>query len=381
MLDYDVAIVGGGPAGSSCARALTGAGLKVVVVDKSSFPRDKVCAGWITPQVIEELQLDVLRYRQNAVFQPMTGFVTALGRNPGVAISYDHAVSYGIRRCEFDDFLLRRSGATLRLGEPVRSLRRGGGQWVINDSIRAPMVIGAGGHFCPVARFLGASVGGTEIAVTAQEIEFEAPEVNETGDAGEARAGQSGVSAMMPELYFCDDLKGYGWCLRKGRFFNVGFGREDAHGLANRMKEFWIWLLARGKVPSTVHPRFHGHAYLTRIHSPRVILGDGLLLVGDAAGLAYPESGEGIRPAIESGLMAAQVVKSAGGQYSPRRIGEYRTLLQNRFGASSSPPALKVPNKARTVVARSLLRMPWFVRHVVLNRSFLHTQQSALLIP
>jgi flavin-dependent dehydrogenase len=378
MRDYDVAIVGGGPAGSTCARALTQAGHNVVVVDKSHFPRDKVCAGWITPQVIEALQLDVLGYRQNAVFQPMTGFVTAIGRNPGVRITYNRAVSYGIRRCEFDDFLLRRSRATLELGAPVRSLRRHAGRWVINDSIRAPMLIGAGGHFCPVAQFLGASVGGTEIAVGAQEIEFEAPDAS---DAGEKRADKCTVSPTIPELYFCDDLKGYGWCLRKGRFINVGLGREDPHGLAKRMKDFWIWLVARGKVPSTMHPRFHGHAYLTRIHSPRAIVGNGMLLVGDAAGLAYPESGEGIRPAIESGLMAARIVRSAEGEYSLRRIGEYPALLQKRFGVNWRRPTLNVPSSARTTLARSLLRIPWFVRHVVLNRSFLHMQQKALLLP
>ena len=49
----DVLIVGGGPAGSSCARQLRRAGLDVLILDKSEFPRDKVCAGWITPQVVE----------------------------------------------------------------------------------------------------------------------------------------------------------------------------------------------------------------------------------------------------------------------------------------------------------------------------------------
>ncbi|MGD8673637.1 MAG: FAD-dependent oxidoreductase, partial [Thiogranum sp.] len=65
----DVLIVGGGPAGSSCAWALREAGLDVVVMDKAQFPRDKVCAGWITPAVIEELELDIEDYRQQHVFQ------------------------------------------------------------------------------------------------------------------------------------------------------------------------------------------------------------------------------------------------------------------------------------------------------------------------
>ena len=52
----DVVIVGGGPAGSACAWRLRQAGLEVVVIDKAIFPRDKVCAGWITPQVLDDLR-------------------------------------------------------------------------------------------------------------------------------------------------------------------------------------------------------------------------------------------------------------------------------------------------------------------------------------
>src|SRR5690606_26023348 len=54
----DVLVVGGGPGGSSCARALVRAGLDVVVLDRRRFPRDKVCAGWITPPVLATLEID-----------------------------------------------------------------------------------------------------------------------------------------------------------------------------------------------------------------------------------------------------------------------------------------------------------------------------------
>jgi len=53
VLNYDVLIVGAGPAGASCAWRLKRAGLSVALVDKSRFPRDKVCAGWITPAVVD----------------------------------------------------------------------------------------------------------------------------------------------------------------------------------------------------------------------------------------------------------------------------------------------------------------------------------------
>ena len=59
METCDVLIVGGGPAGSSCAWGLRYAGLDVLVVDRKAFPRDKVCAGWITPQVVQSLTIDL----------------------------------------------------------------------------------------------------------------------------------------------------------------------------------------------------------------------------------------------------------------------------------------------------------------------------------
>ena len=74
----DVLVVGGGPAGSSCARRLGEAGLDVVVMDRARFPRDKVCAGWITPQVIDALHLDCDDYRDGRTLQPITGFRTGL---------------------------------------------------------------------------------------------------------------------------------------------------------------------------------------------------------------------------------------------------------------------------------------------------------------
>ena len=71
MENCDALIVGGGPAGSTCARKLRQAGLDVTVLDSSSFPRDKVCAGWITTQVVDDLGLDVDEYRVGRTFQPI----------------------------------------------------------------------------------------------------------------------------------------------------------------------------------------------------------------------------------------------------------------------------------------------------------------------
>jgi len=136
MLSTDVVIAGGGPAGSTCAWMLRQAGLDVVVVDKASFPRDKICAGWITPQVLDDLQLDADGYRAGRTFQPITGFrVGVIEGADAVDTRYDRPVSFGIRRCEFDDYLLRRSGARVMSGTPVATIRRDRGRWIVNEAV------------------------------------------------------------------------------------------------------------------------------------------------------------------------------------------------------------------------------------------------------
>jgi menaquinone-9 beta-reductase len=368
MESCDALIVGGGPAGSSCAWQLRRRGMDVIVMDKANFPRDKVCAGWITPEVAEVLQLDTVDYARQHVLQPITAFRTGLIDGKEVETRYPDTVSYGIRRRELDDYLLQRSGARLRQGEPMNSLQRDGQQWIVNGAISSPLVIGAGGHFCPVARFMGAKLGADEPAIAAKEIEFEMDGLQRL---------ECQVRGDTPELYFCRDFKGYGWCFRKGDYLNIGLGREDNHLLTEHLNQFCDFLKQRGRIPLDIPDRFHGHAYLLHGHSVRKQIGDGMLLVGDAAGLAYPQSGEGIRPAVESGLMAAATIMEAKGDYRRQQLLPYTGRLVARFG-EAAPSVSAGPAFLRNLLAGRLLYNKWFTRHVVLDRWFLHTHQEAL---
>jgi flavin-dependent dehydrogenase len=369
----DVAIAGGGPAGSACAWKLREAGLDVVVVDKAIFPRDKVCAGWITPQVIEDLKIDPDDYRQGRTFQPITAFrVGLIGVDDALDVTYDRPVSFGIRRCEFDQYLLRRSGARLVLGTPVVSIRRAGAEWVVNETIRTPMLVGAGGHFCPVARMLNHTTDRGPL-IAAQEVEV----MIDSRDAPSFR-----VVAEKPELYFCRDFSGYGWCFRKDGHVNIGFGRLDPRALPEARAEFVDFLEARHTIPADASWRWRGHAYLLSGAPCRQTIGDAVMLAGDAAGLAYPQSGEGIRPAIESGLLAASRIVSANGCYTADRLESYENHLQRRFGVSPVARLLTraVPGGVAAALALRLLDQPWFVRHMVLDRWFLHAQEPALTL-
>lgn len=366
METVSVLIVGGGPAGSACGHKLVQSGRDVVILDRARFPRHKVCAGWITPPIIEELQLDLTDYQATRVLQPITRFVTGLIGGFEHETAYSETVSYGIRRCEFDDYLLHQSGARLALGEPLKSLRRDGTDWIVNEQFRTPLVIGAAGHFCPVARQFRPADGpdvDTRPVVMAQEVEFLM-----TAE----QIARCSIQPDRPELFFCPDLKGYGWVFRKGDWLNVGLGREAEEHLSAQTAAFVDWLRTRGKIEFELPARFQGHAYRLRTRLPDPLTEPGILLVGDALGLADRQSGEGIRPAIESGLLCATSIVASGSD--PRQIAAtYHRRLTETFGAGSPPgPRSGFTRTLREFAARQLMRSRWFTRRVLLDRWFLH---------
>jgi len=371
MTRADAIVVGGGPAGSTLAGFLRAAGLDVVVLDRATFPRDKVCAGWITPGVVDAVRLDLEDYGRGRVLQPITRFRTGILGRPAREIEYGRPVSYGILRCEFDDYLLRRSGARVMGGRAVTAIERRGGTWVVNGEVSAPLLVGAGGHFCPVARHLGARREGDPVVV-AQEIEFRLRPEQERAAA---------VRGDTPELYFCADLKGYGWCFRKEDRLNVGLGRLDTRGLAAHAAAFRDFLIAEGRVPADLSSRWKGHAYLLYEAARPRLLDEGVLLVGDAAGLAYPASGEGIRPAVESALLAADVIVRSGGRYGREDLAPYAAALRARLGEGRIGPALPAPAGLVAAAGRQLFRSRWLTRRLVLDRWFLHADQPSLAVP
>lgn len=367
---YDLIIVGAGPAGSTLAHRLQATGKRILIIDKQSFPRDKTCAGWVTPAVMESLGIDREAYRQGRTFQPIQRFrIGMMGQAP-VENDHGEVVSYGIRRCEFDAYLLDRVTAPKMLSTPVKTIERRGGNWQINGTWEAPLVVGAGGHFCPVARLLGEGPGSHETIVAAKEVEFEmTPEQAETCQA----------RGDTPELWFCRDLKGYAWVFRKGNYLNIGLGREDNHRLTEHLEEFVQDMEDSRRIPADLPSRFKGHAYLLYAHAERPLVDDGILLIGDSAGLAYTQSGEGIRPAIESALLAADVIREAP-DYSASSLQLYGDAIAERFGtrATELEQGFQMPDWIKTPLAGALMRSHWFTRKVVTEKWFLHQEVPPL---
>jgi geranylgeranyl reductase family protein len=365
VIDVDAVIVGGGPAGSTCAHFLRRAGWNVAVLDRQRFPRDKVCAGWLTPEVFSLLELAPGDYRRTGlILQEIRGFHTGVLGRSLVETSYPDVVSYAIRRYEFDHYLLKRAAVEVFENTPVVRLQRDRDRWLINDSFAARVLIGAGGHFCPVARHL--------------QPEERRPPVVVAKEAEVRLCDDDGPVIDTPQLFFCHDLEGYAWCVRKGDHVNIGIGRRLQSEFGRHVDDFARFLEQRRIFPRARSVVWKGHAYLASGSGARPLVADGVMLVGDAAGLAYPESGEGIRPAIASGRLAAETLIAAQGLTRREVLAPYEAAIRQQHPAVHAAGTTGLMYEAKVALGRMLLGSRTFTRHVVMDRWFLRRSGGAM---
>ena len=188
------------------------------------------------------------------------------------------------------------------------------------------------------------------------------------------------IKEEVPELFFTPDLMGYGWVFRKGDYLNIGLGREDKSKLSSHVKSFCDYLTEQGKIPDDITAKYNGHAYLLYNHAVRDMVADNVLLIGDSAGLAYPQSGEGIRPAVESAILAAEVIRQCDSDYSIAKLSMYKEKMEQRFGERQPAPDTmeRLPIFIKRLFASQLMKTQWFTRKVVTDKWFLQSHQTPL---
>lgn len=322
METYDAIIVGGGPAGSSCASVLTKSGLNTLLIDRAKFPRVKLCAGWLSHAVWETLGISPKEYTRG-LWEWNNVRIHFRGRKYNI-----RSHGYFVRRFEFDDFLLRRSNVRTIEDYNVSKIEKDNeGYWIIDSQFRAKYLIGAGGTHCPVARSLFPKPDNLQCGTQEREFEGSLEEIEA------CRAGKDGE----PEILLHDDMKGYSWNVPKGRWLNVGTGTKIAREVVP------AWAKARaffegngtGTIPFSSRPlldKMKGHGYIS-FSSNRIkeCQADNAFLIGDALGLAQPMTGEGILPAVLSGKLCGTAIAEGLPEMYKERLRTNRIISDYRI--------------------------------------------------
>ncbi|HEY1308600.1 MAG TPA: geranylgeranyl reductase family protein [Vicinamibacterales bacterium] len=287
----DVLIVGAGPAGSFLAYLLARAGYTVTIIDKATFPRDKVCGGGLSHKSIELLPFDIspiVRRRVAGAFltyQNRDTTVKDLGERGGAAVI----------RSEFDHFLLEKAisaGARFIGGTSFVSLKKTGDTVAVTTSrgvFGARYLVGADGVFSAVRK----CVFGRDVVTYMPAVEAL---VTVTPDKADRIANRVVFDfGGMP--------RGYGWIFPKHDHLNVGvFSIYRTQSIKADLARF----MARYDIlDSPVDVRHLGFSIPVK-NRRGAFERDRVLLLGDAAGFAESFYGEGIYFALESALVAAE---------------------------------------------------------------------------
>lgn len=311
---YDTIIVGGGPAGSACAHRLVRAGASVAVVDRARFPRLKLCAGWLTPEAVADLELDVVAYPHR--FNTFDRIVVHVKGVPLNLATPQHS----IRREEFDAYLLERSGVQV-IEHNVKSIEFVDQRYVIDGAYTCDYLVGAGGTRCPVYRAFFREANPRAKLLQAATLEHEFPY-----EWDDPRC----------HLWFFDrGLPGYSWYVPKANgYLNCGIGgmagklKARGEDIKTHWQHFWR-MLERKAFVTGFQPAPKGYSYFLRGDVDVVRIGNAFV-AGDAAGLATRDMCEGIGPAIRSGHRAAAAI-AHGAQYRLDDLGAHS--LASRLAA------------------------------------------------
>jgi geranylgeranyl reductase family protein len=284
---FDVAVVGAGPAGSTAAHRLASAGAKVLLVDRAAFPRDKPCGGGVTLRAARLLPFSL----EPVVEDRIERIEVRLGYRRRFARTMREPVALMTQRRRLDHFLFEqaaRAGADARDGVTVRDIRDDG-LTVDGQEISARIVLGADGCNGVAARSLGLASD----VVHGVALEANLPY---GGAVSRDRFGRTMVLeiAVVPG--------GYAWVFPKADHVNVGVGGNETEG--PRLRAHLRRLCQQHGIDPDALADTRG--YRLPMRRPGSLLARGTAaVIGDAAGLVDPFSGDGIYEAFLSAQLAA----------------------------------------------------------------------------
>jgi len=294
---YDVAIIGAGPAGCSAGIMLAKNGAKVLLLDKSEFPREKPCGGLLTEKTYSIISKTLgLKGLDDVILQKSDSFEIYDGKrfiNSACTSSYTYYVS----RKSFDNFLLegaRQAGCVVLTGASISNIE--------TNCVRVGMghykfeyLVGADGVNSMVRRHCGILMPKDNIAVGLQvDVPLNKMRPNLEWD--------------LPRIYFGYVKYGWGWAFPKGNYVSLGLAGLFPKGANIKQAfDFFLTELSCQEAAKESQIRSAQIPYGSYLSSPGK---NNVLLIGDAAGFVDPVTGEGIYNAILSGAIAADVLSN-----------------------------------------------------------------------
>ena len=377
--NFDVAIIGAGPAGSATAIGLARLGYEVALIDKQCFPREKLCGDFVNP--INRAIFRNLGVEERVLAEPhspVTGFriTTFSGREAEAGFSWlehESEAGLGLRRAHLDHALLQRAealGVTVRQGVRIEELTHAADGWRMTtggeDRWHARLLIGADGRHSWVARQLGI-YGRAMTAGRAVGFQCRLRLRSRIGDKIEIHmfpGGYAGVVALG------DGTATLGMAVDKRRLD----GKPDAEFLIAKV-------LAQNPHLKVILERSDTVTEFRSVYPvyfpARRAVADGALLVGDAARVSEPVTGEGIYFAMRSGLLAAENIDLAfqRGDLGAASLAGYERACRCAF---RSRMALNV--LLRFAVYRPALIEP-IIRLSATHQRLLHSLVDAVCMP
>jgi geranylgeranyl reductase family protein len=320
---FDVIVVGGGPAGSLTAYRLARAGVRVLVIDADRFPREKPCGGGIQRRASRKIPLEWTA----AVREELQEVSFSFGLGGGFTRRHAGTLVTSVLRAEFDGLLLSQaeaSGAVIwqdcRAFEVVASDERDPCLCVKSSKgeVRGWFVVAADGANSRIARQLNPRTAYYWQVALYSEVPTE-------------HIQPESITHSRMRIDWGTLPSGYGWIFPKGDSVNVGVGGPASIGRSLRpyLHRFLETerLVRAGALPNL---RFRGHQLPTLTSRTRLSHSN-LLLVGDAAGLVEPLTGEGISNACHSAEIASDfILEVLSGAVS--RLGSYDERIRREIG-------------------------------------------------
>jgi flavin-dependent dehydrogenase len=302
MTSYDVVVVGGGPSGATTATVTAQAGLSTLVLERTEFPRDKVCGDCLNPGVWSVLEKIGAAETVGALPSIRLGwvkFTNIAGRQIRFKFPEAGPGERGIRRKHFDEALINhalKSGASVRFGEPVTRIHQDS-SWITSTSsgsYRSKYLVAADGRNSSVARLLNQFPKTVSDRIALQTHFAEVGEPHVTLEF--TRYGYLGLATIgegLTNLCLVCRPK-YGETFRRLAMARFGFPSEHR------------WLTITPLTRSPIRSDFPG-----------------LFFVGDSARVVEPFTGEGILYALRTGLAAGEAIE-AGVKHSVDPAALYR---------------------------------------------------------